>query len=58
MKGKGGEKTMCNNEVLEQITCDENLSLEEKLKIARQISGESEPSVPPEHDNWIEEITK
>ena len=49
---------MCNNEVLEQTTCDENLSLEEKLKIARQISGESEPTVPPEHDNWIEEITK
>lgn len=52
-------KIMClKNTVIGQSTCDDNLSLEEKLKIARQRSGESGPSVPPEYDDWVKEITK
>lgn len=50
---------MClENKVLEKTTCDEYLSLDERLEIAYRRSDEFGPSIPPEHNDLIEEITK
>lgn len=50
---------MCfNYKVLEQSTCDETLSLEEKIEIARRRSKESKSSGTTEHDDFVKELTK
>lgn len=50
---------MClENKVLEKTTCNEYLSLDEKLEIARQRSKESKSTSTTEPDDFLKEMEK